>query len=455
MDASRRRRILGLALPILGGMVSQNLLNVVDTAMVGFLGNPALAAVGLGGFVVFMCQALILGISTGVQTLAARKKGEGRIDRATRVLNTALLLVLVVAPVFSLVLIQLAEPLFHFLNKDSAVIEQGVPYVELRLAAIVFVGMNFAFRGYWNALDLSRLYMTTLILMHACNIFLNYVLIFGHFGAPALGVAGAGLASAISMAVGTVIYFYLGFTHSRKDGFMRGAGHPPGNRLSYQDIRPIRSAAAVLCRRLRRYFLDHRNNRHGRAGCSKRPDHRNLVCYPAGTRSRPLLCHPRGPGPRPPRPGRCVLLGLGCGQSDYGRHDGARATDVVSTGPRIVNFYSRCSDTGTRTLADASGGAIDAHRGSWFCFHARAAGCRRRQRRHVRQCRYSVAAVFAFGLPGRPGSGIRPAGCLAPARWHPIYAVGDVSSQVEEPAMAAHHRLVVPSLAHLAFMRHQ
>ena len=173
MDASRRQRILVLALPILGGMVSQNLLNVVDTAMVGFLGNPALAAVGLGGFVVFMCQALILGISTGVQTLAARKKGEGRIDRAARVLNTALLLVLVVAPVFSLVLIQLAEPLYPFLNKDSAVIEQGVPYLELRLAAIVFVGMNFAFRGYWNALDLSRLYMTTLILMHACNIFLN------------------------------------------------------------------------------------------------------------------------------------------------------------------------------------------------------------------------------------------------------------------------------------------
>ncbi len=74
MDASRRQRILVLALPILGGMVSQNLLNVVDTAMVGFLGNPALAAVGLGGFVVFMCQALILGISTGVQTLAARKR---------------------------------------------------------------------------------------------------------------------------------------------------------------------------------------------------------------------------------------------------------------------------------------------------------------------------------------------------------------------------------------------
>ena len=219
MDIGRRQRILALSLPIIGGMVSQNLLNVVDTAMVGFLGNPALAAVGLGSFVVFMCQAPIIGISTGVQTLAARKKGEGRIDRAVRVLNSALLLILVVAPLISLLLVQLVETLFPYLNKDETVIEQGVPYLQLRLAAIVFVGLNFAFRGYWNALDLSRLYMMTLIVMHACNIFLNYVLIFGHFGAPALGVTGAGLASAISVAVGSAIYLYLGFRHARKDGF--------------------------------------------------------------------------------------------------------------------------------------------------------------------------------------------------------------------------------------------
>lgn len=222
MDASRRQRILALALPIIGGMLSQNLLNIVDTAMVGFLGNAALAAVGLGSFVVFMCQAPILGISTGVQTLAARKKGEGRVDRAAKVLNTALLVVLVVAPVLSLIYVQLAEPLYPFLNKDDAVIAQGVPYLEWRLAATVFVGMNFAFRGYWNALDLSRLYMKTLIVMHACNIVLNYVLIFGHFGAPALGVAGAGLASALSMAIGTAVYFYLGFIHARRDGFLKG-----------------------------------------------------------------------------------------------------------------------------------------------------------------------------------------------------------------------------------------
>lgn len=86
-------------------MVSQNLLNIVDTAMVGFLGDSALAAVGLSSFVVFMCQAVILGISTGVQSTAARKKGEGQVDRAAAILNTALLLVLLVAPVLSLMLI--------------------------------------------------------------------------------------------------------------------------------------------------------------------------------------------------------------------------------------------------------------------------------------------------------------------------------------------------------------
>lgn len=221
MNPARRNRIFGLALPIIGGMVSQNLLNIVDTAMVGFLGDAALAAVGLGGFVVFMCQALILGISTGVQSSAARRKGEGKPERAAAILNAALVLVVIVAPIFSVVLMQLAEPVFPYLNSDPAVIERGVPYVEWRLGAIVFVGMNFAFRGYWNALDLSRLYMTTLIFMHATNIILNYALIFGNFGAPELGVTGAGMASAISMAVGTMIYFYLGLKHIRKDGFLR------------------------------------------------------------------------------------------------------------------------------------------------------------------------------------------------------------------------------------------
>ena len=203
-------------------MISQNVLNLVDTAMVGTLGNAALAAVGIGGFVVFMCQAFILGIGTGVQAMASRRKGAGRISEMSVPLNAGLLLVLIVSPFITWVVLVFLPEVYPFLNTDPQVIDQGVPYVQVRIYAVVFVGMNFAFRGYWSAIDLTRLYMKTLIIMHSLNILLNYILIFGKFGAPALGVTGAGLATSIATGIGTVIYFGLALRRARAHGFLQG-----------------------------------------------------------------------------------------------------------------------------------------------------------------------------------------------------------------------------------------
>ena len=186
VDGPRFRRILTLALPIIGGMVSQNILNLVDTAMVGSLGDAALAAVGLGGFANFMFMALILGVSTGVQVMAARRKGQGLLDQTALPLNAGLAMVLALAPLMTAVLIFWLPDIYSLLNSDVEVIEQGVPYLRWRVLAITIVGCNFAFRGYWNAVDLSRLYMGTLVVMHATNIFLNWVFIFGNLGVPAL-----------------------------------------------------------------------------------------------------------------------------------------------------------------------------------------------------------------------------------------------------------------------------
>lgn len=203
-------------------MVSQNVLNLVDTAMVGTLGNAALAAVGIGGFVVFMCQAFILGVSTGVQAIASRRKGAGRTSEMAIPLNAGLLLVFLISPFITWLVLSLTPGLYPFLNSDPEVIEQGVPYVQVRIIAVVFVGMNFAFRGYWSAIDLTRVYMQTLIIMHSLNIVLNYVLIFGKLGAPALGVMGAGLATTIATGVGTAIYFVLALGRAREHGFLKG-----------------------------------------------------------------------------------------------------------------------------------------------------------------------------------------------------------------------------------------
>ena len=221
LDRERRRRILSLALPIIGGMASQNVLNLVDTAMVGMLGAASLAAVGMGSFANFMAMAFITGLSAGVQAISSRRVGEGRLGDTACSLNAGLLIALAIAVPWSLLLFVYADRLFPFLVDDPEVVAQGVPYLRARLAGMAAVGMNFAFRGFWNGIGQSRRYLQTLVIMHICNVILNWLLIFGHLGFPALGATGAGIGTAISGFVGTAIYIYLALRHARGSGFLR------------------------------------------------------------------------------------------------------------------------------------------------------------------------------------------------------------------------------------------
>jgi putative MATE family efflux protein len=220
LDAQRLRTILNLALPIVGGMVSQNILSLVDTAMVGTLGPEALAAVGVAGFASFMAAATIMGLASGVQAMTARRLGEGREDECAVPLNGGLLLALIIGAPLALVLFALAPDLFPYLNGDPGVIADGVPYFQARVLAIVGVGMNFAFRGYWTGVSLTRLYLITLVVMHLCNVVLNYVLIFGKLGFPALGTTGAGIGTALATYIGTAIYLALALRRARRHGFL-------------------------------------------------------------------------------------------------------------------------------------------------------------------------------------------------------------------------------------------
>jgi putative MATE family efflux protein len=222
LSRERTRQILGLALPIIGGMVSQNVLNLVDTAMVGTLGAAALAAVGMASFANFMASAFITGLSAGVQAIAARRLGEGKPAQTAGPLNGGLLLAIVLAVPLSILLIIATPYLFPLLVDDPEVIGHGIPYFRARLVAMVALGMNFAFRGFWNGINLSRLYLQTLLVMHTSNIFLNWVLIFGHLGVPALGSTGAGIGTAAATFIGTIYYIVLGLRHARPNGFLAG-----------------------------------------------------------------------------------------------------------------------------------------------------------------------------------------------------------------------------------------
>ena len=201
--------------------MSQNILNLVDIGMVGRLGDAALAATGIGSFASFLAMSFIIGLSAGVQALAARRLGEGRDSETAVPLNGGLILALGIGLPLSVAFIAIAPWAFQFLTEDPEVATQGTPYLQVRLAAIVAVGMNFSFRGFWSAIHLTGLYLRTIVVMHAINIFLNWVLIFGNLGAPELGVYGAGLATTISVYCGTAIYFYFAFRHTMDKGFLR------------------------------------------------------------------------------------------------------------------------------------------------------------------------------------------------------------------------------------------
>ncbi len=221
LDRQRTGPILTLGLPIIGGMISQNVLNLVDTAMVGTLGPAALAAVGMGSFANFMAMAFIMGLSAGVQAISARRLGEGRLSETASPLNAGLLIALVVAVPWSFFLFGFADRLYPMLVDDPEVVALGVPYFRARLIGMTAIGMNYAFRGFWNGISESRRYLQTLLIMHVCNVVLNWLLIFGHLGLPALGAEGAGIGTTIATYIGTAIYFILALRHARPLGFLR------------------------------------------------------------------------------------------------------------------------------------------------------------------------------------------------------------------------------------------
>lgn len=217
--AQRRRTIATLALPIVAGMVSQNITNLIDTAMMGFVGPTALAAVGMASFANFMCIAFITGLTAGVAAMAARRKGEGQEAEMAVPLNGGLFWSLVIGLPSTIALIFAAPCIFQFLSDDPAVREIGVPYMQIRLVGMVGIGMNYAYRGYWNGVGRSAVYMRTLIAMHVAQIAIAWVFIFGKFGAPELGAVGAGIGNTSAVFLGTALYTLQAFRLARGNGF--------------------------------------------------------------------------------------------------------------------------------------------------------------------------------------------------------------------------------------------
>lgn len=193
------------------------LAGMVDSLMVSSMGASAVAAVGLTTQPKFMGLALFFAMNVSVSALVARRRGEKNQRSANQILLVAILFVIVATVVISSACVMWANEIINFCGSAPETHEPAVIYYRIIMGCMIFnvlsMVINAAQRGSGNTIIAMR----TNIVSNVVNIIANYLLIQGHLGFPALGIAGA----AIATVFGTVIACIMSFASLfRRDGFV-------------------------------------------------------------------------------------------------------------------------------------------------------------------------------------------------------------------------------------------
>lgn len=207
-----------LALPIMLGMLSQSMLNLVDAALVGHLGQEALAGVGIGGYAMFMMTALVFGLSSSVQSQTAQDLGAGK-KTESRSLGAGLLLGALVGIPLSCIAWWQASALITLLSPADDVSRIAVEYFRWRVIGLTAIALTLCFRGYWNGLQHTHLYLRIIVIVHVFNVLVSAGLIYGIAGLPTLGANGAGIGTTLSLLLGLVIWASVTVKKNRPLGY--------------------------------------------------------------------------------------------------------------------------------------------------------------------------------------------------------------------------------------------
>lgn len=192
------RHLFLLATP----MVLQNLvttaLGFVDTFMVGLLGNAEMAAVNAANTPIFIIQVILFGFQSGMMVLSSQYWGKGDVDSINRCIGMAMYAITVFTSLMALIMFFWPVAVMTFITPNETLVELGAPYLRIVGFSYVFNGLSSIYSGAQRCVEnpkFGMLLMGTSMLVNTC---LNYILIFGKFGAPALGVTGAAIATLVS-----------------------------------------------------------------------------------------------------------------------------------------------------------------------------------------------------------------------------------------------------------------
>jgi MATE family multidrug resistance protein len=210
------RPMLQLAIPVIVAEIGWVSMGMVDTLMVGRVSAEAIGAVGIGSSVYAFIGLAGIGLLLGLDHMVSHSFGAGRLIDCHRALVQAVYLsVLAGVPLAALSwLSTLALPKW---GMQESVLVLAIPYVEVVSWSIVPLLLYAAFRRYLQAMGRVKVVMAVLISANLVNLLVNWILIFGHLGAPALGATGAAYATVFSqLFMASALFVNILYRESRR-----------------------------------------------------------------------------------------------------------------------------------------------------------------------------------------------------------------------------------------------
>ena len=212
MNIDRRHfytTLVSIAIPITLQNVISSSLNLVDTIMIGQLGTIEIAAVGLANRFYFILILVLFAVSSGTAIFTAQFWGKKDIQHIGKVMGIALVLSIFIAAIFSLGALLIPDLIMKVFTEDTEVITEGSHYLWIVAFSYILTAVTMLYSFILRSIEQVKLPMYASIIGLGLNTFLNYCLIFGHVGFPALGVRGAAIATLIARIIETGVIVFV------------------------------------------------------------------------------------------------------------------------------------------------------------------------------------------------------------------------------------------------------
>lgn len=189
-------------------MLGHTLIGIVDNIMVGNLGSTELAAVSLGNSFIFIGMSIGIGFSTAITPIIAEADAEQDASKIRSVFHHGLLLCTLIG-IALFIMIVLAKPIMHFMHQPDAVVALAAPYIDWVAFSLIPVIIYQGYKQFADGLSRTKYAMYSIFMANVVHIFFNYVLIYGVWFFPKLGIIGAALGTVISRIMMVVFMHYL------------------------------------------------------------------------------------------------------------------------------------------------------------------------------------------------------------------------------------------------------